>query len=145
MRRIASLAIALLAAMPALAADAPPPARHPELDAIAAAVSPESLRRFDAALVGFGTRHTLSDTRSDSRGIGAARRWVKAQFERFSADCGGCLEVVTPSRVFTGKRMPAAGAEVQDVVAIQRGSSDPDRVVVITGHLDSRCSDVMDA
>lgn len=145
MRRIASLAIALLAAMPALAADAPPPVRHPELDAIAAAVSPESLRGFDAALVGFGTRHTLSDTRSDSRGIGAARRWVKAQFERFSADCGGCLEVVTPSRVFTGKRMPAAGAEVQDVVAIQRGSSDPDRVVVITGHLDSRCSDVMDA
>ena len=52
----------------------------------------------------------LSDTRSDSRGIGAARRWVKAQFEHFSADCGGCLEVVTPSRVFTGKRMPAAGA-----------------------------------
>jgi hypothetical protein len=136
--------IALLASMPALAADEPKPVRHPELDAIAAVVSPTSLREFDAALVGFGTRHTLSDTQSDSRGIGAARRWVKAQFERFSADCGGCLEVVTPSQVFTGKRTPKEGVEVMDVVAIQRGTRDPDRVVVITGHLDSRCSDVMD-
>jgi len=144
MRRIA-LAIALLASMPALAADEPRPVRHSQLDAIAAAVSPKSLRGFDAALVGFGTRHTLSDTKSDSRGIGAARRWVKSQFERFSADCGGCLEVVTPSQTFTGKRMPEGGAEVQDVVAIQRGTSDPDRVIVITGHLDSRRSDVMDA
>ena len=58
--------------------------------------------------------------------------------------CGGCLEVATPSQVFTGKRTPKEGVEVMDVVAIQRGSSDPDRVVVITGHLDSRCSDVMD-
>ena len=71
---------------------------QPQLDAIAAAVSADSLREFDAALVGFGTRHTLSDTKSDHRGIGAARRWVKAQFERFSADCGGCLEVVTPAQ-----------------------------------------------
>ena len=144
MRRVA-FAVALLASMPALAADEPRPVRHPELDAIAAAVSPKSLREFDAALVGFGTRHTLSDTKSDHRGIGAARRWVKAQFERFSADCGGCLEVITPAQTFTGKRMPEGGAEVQDVVAIQRGTSDPDRVVVITGHLDSRRSDVMDA
>ena len=145
MRRIAITGIALLATMPALAADAPEPVRHPQLDAIAAAVSPKLLRDFNAALVGFGTRHTLSDTTSDTRGIGAARRWVKAQFERFSDECGGCLEVVTPSQVFSGKRMPAGGAEVMDVVAIQRGSSDPDRVVVISGHLDSRCSDVMDA
>jgi hypothetical protein len=144
MRTIAILGAALLAAAPAFAADAPPAPRHSQLDAIAAEVSAKSLREFDAALVGFGTRHTLSDTQSEDRGIGAARRWVKARFERFSADCGGCLEVVTPSQVFTGKRTPPQGVEVMDVVAIQRGSSDPDRVVVITGHLDSRCSDVMD-
>ena len=144
MRLAIAAGIALIAAAPAFASDEPQPVRHPELDTIAAAVSPESLREFDAALVGFGTRHTLSDTQSDSRGIGAARRWVKAQFEHFSADCGGCLEVATPSQVFTGKRTPKEGVEVMDVVAIQRGSSDPDRVVVITGHLDSRCSDVMD-
>ena len=120
-------------------------ARHPELIAIAKAVSPRSLHDIDARLVGFGTRSTLSDTKSDTRGIGAARRWVKARFEAMSKDCGGCLQVVTPSQVFKGKRTPPEGVEVMDVVAIQRGTSDPDRVIVITGHLDSRRTDVMDA
>jgi Zn-dependent M28 family amino/carboxypeptidase len=119
--------------------------RHPELTAIAKAVSPRSLHEIDAKLVGFGTRSTLSDTKSDTRGIGAARRWVKSRFEEISKDCSGCLEVVTPSQVFKGKRTPAEGVEVMDIVAIQRGTTDPDRVIVITGHLDSRRSDVMDA
>ncbi len=118
--------------------------RHPELSVIANAVSPRSLHDIDAALVGFGTRSTLSDTRSDTRGIGAARRWVKSRFEAISKDCDGCLDIVTPSQVFTGKRMPAQGVEVMDVVAIQRGTTDPDRVIVITGHLDSRRTDVLD-
>ena len=139
-------AAAAVAALPARAGDAPPaPPHHPQLAAIAKAVSPKSLREIDAALVGFGTRHSLSDTASDTRGIGAARRWVKARFEAISRDCQGCLEVVTPSQVFTGKRTPPQGVEIMDVVAIQRGTTDPDRVVVITGHLDSRRSDVMDA
>ena len=147
----ATIATAAFAfALPALAADAPasspPPANtHPELRAIAQAVSAKSLHDIDAKLVGFGTRSTLSDTKSDTRGIGAARRWVKSKFESISKDCGGCLEVVTPSKVFTGERTPPKGVEVMDVVAIQRGQTDPDRVIVITGHLDSRRSDVMDA
>jgi Zn-dependent M28 family amino/carboxypeptidase len=95
-------------------------------------------------LVGFGTRHTLSDTHSDKRGIGAARRWVKQQFEQISDDCSHCLEVVTPSQTFTGKRAPKP-TEVMDVVAIKRGSEEPNRVIVITAHLDSRVSDVMNA
>jgi Zn-dependent M28 family amino/carboxypeptidase len=119
--------------------------RHPELSVIAKAISPESLHEIDAKLVGFGTRSTLSDTQSDTRGIGAARRWVKSRFEAISKDCDGCLAVVTPSQVFKGKRTPADGVEVMDVVAIQRGTTDPDRVIVITGHLDSRRTDVMDA
>ena len=142
-------AAALALSLPALAvapASNPPPANtHPELRAIAQAVSAKSLHDIDAALVGFGTRSTLSDTKSDTRGIGAARRWVKSKFEDISKDCGGCLEVVTPSKVFTGKRTPPNGVEVMDVVAIQRGQTDPDRVIVITGHLDSRRTDVMDA
>src|SRR5690348_17075203 len=142
-------AAALAFSLPALAdapASNPPPANtRPDLRAIAQAVSAKSLHDIDAALVGFGTRSTLSDTKSDTRGIGAARRWVKSRFEAISKDCGDCLEVVTPSQVFKGKRTPAEGVEVMDVVAIQRGTSDPDRVIVITGHLDSRRSDVMDA
>jgi Zn-dependent M28 family amino/carboxypeptidase len=129
----------------ATAAQPEPASVHPELAAIAKAVSPQSLHEIDATLVGFGTRSTLSDTRSDTRGIGAARRWVKSRFETISKDCGGCLQVVTPAQVFTGKRTPKEGVEVMDVVAIQRGTNDPDRVIVITGHLDSRRTDVMDA
>src|SRR6185503_8209604 len=65
-------------------------------------------------------------------------------FAAIAADCSGCLEVATPAQTVTGPRMPAP-TEVVDVVAVQRGSADPDRVVVITGHLDSRASDVMNA
>ena len=128
----------------ALAAEVPAqPVEHPELHALASAPSEAELRATITALVGMGTRHTLSDTRSGTRGIGAARRWVKARFERIGRDCGGCLEVITPSQVFTGERAPKP-VEVMDVVAIKRGNGDPDRVIVITGHLDSRVSDVMD-
>src|SRR6476659_1749315 len=147
--RIAAPCLLVAAAVIALSAhatEAPPqPKHHSQLSAIAKAVSPQSLHEIDAKLVGFGTRSSLSDTTSDTRGIGAARRWVKSRFEAISKDCQGCLEVVAPSQVFTGKRMPPQGVEVMDVVAIQRGTTDPDRVIVITGHLDSRRTDVMDA
>lgn len=122
-----------------------PPAEHPIFGEIAEAMDPAHLQASLATLVGFGTRSTLSDTRSSKRGIGAARRWVHGQFQQMSKDCGGCLEVVTPSQVFTGERTPKEGVEVMDVVAIQRGTSDPDRYVVMTAHLDSRDSDIMDA
>lgn len=128
-----------------IASAAPPVNIHPELHEIAGAVKASNLHAIDAALVGFGTRHTLSTTTSKTRGIGAARRWVAARFEAISKDCNGCLEIVKPSQVFTGERMPKTGAEVMDVVAIQRGTSDPERVIVITAHLDSRASDVMNA
>lgn len=147
MPRIRVLPVLMAGALVAAAAGAaaPPANHHPELQAIAAAVKASNLRATDVALVGFGTRHTLSTTTSKTRGIGAARRWVAAQFETISKGCDGCLEIVTPSQVFTGKRMPKAGAEVMNVVAIQRGTSDPKRVIVMTAHLDSRNADVMDA
>ena len=134
-----TFALALAFATSVFAADAP----DTQLGAIADAVDPPALHATIARLVAFGTRHTASDTVSDTRGIGAARRWTKAQFEAMSRDCGGCLEIVTPSQMITGKRLPNA-TEVMDVVAIQRGSTDPNRVVVITGHIDSRVTDVMD-
>ena len=114
------------------------------LDDLAARVQATELHATIEKLVGFGTRHTLSDTKSKTRGIGAARRWVQSRFESLSKDCGGCLDVVTPAQTVTGTRIPQP-TEVMDVVAIQRGTSDPDRVIVISGHLDSRVTDVMDA
>lgn len=144
MRATIPLASLLLTATAAVAAEAPPPDEPADLATIADAVDPAELHATIEKLVGFGTRHTLSDTTSKTRGIGAARRWVQSRFETFSKDCGGCLEIVTPSQSFTGKRIPEP-TDVTDVVAIQRGTGDPDRVIVITGHLDSRVIDVMDA
>jgi len=147
MLRIRTLSTVVAGALVAAAAfAAPPPVNtHPELHAIVGTVKASNLHATDSALVGFGTRHTLSTTTSKTRGIGAARRWVASQFEAISKGCSGCLEIVKPSQVFTGERMPKAGAEVMDIVAIQRGTSDPNRVIVMTAHLDSRRSDVMDA
>lgn len=134
-----------LAVSSAFAADVPAQAHaQPSLQALSTAPSEAALRATIEKLVSFGTRHTLSDTKSDKRGIGAARRWVKSQFEDISKACGGCIDVVTPSQVFTGKRIPQP-TEVMDVVAIKRGKTDPNRVIVMTGHLDSRVTDVMNA
>src|SRR5436305_5678495 len=128
-----ALALAVALAGPALAAESP----DAQLAAIADAIDPLALHATIDKLVGFGTRHTLSDTVSETRGIGAARRWTKARFEAISRECGGCLEIVLPAQTITGKRAPN-GVEIVDVVAIQRGTSDPGRVVAITGHIDSR-------
>jgi len=143
MRRTALLLLALCA-MPAFAADPnlPAPREQAALHALADAPSEAELHATIEKLVGFGTRHTMSDTTSDTRGIGAARRWVETRFEAISRECGGCIEVVTPSQTFTGKRSPQP-TEVMDVVAIKRGKGDPKRVIVMTGHLDSRVTDVM--
>jgi Zn-dependent M28 family amino/carboxypeptidase len=121
-----------------------PSAEQPILREIAAAPDPAQLQATVQALVGFGTRHTLSDTASPKRGIGAARRWAQARFEKIGRDCGGCLELVTPSQTVTGTRVPKP-AEIVDVVAIQKGTADPERVIVLTGHIDSRVTDPMNA
>ena len=119
-----------------------PSGDQPLLRTLAADVDAKALESTVRSLVGFGTRHTLSDTQSDKRGIGAARRWTKARFEAISRDCGGCLTVETPSQVFTNKRVPNP-TEVVDVLAIQKGTTDPNRVIIIAGHIDSRVTDVM--
>ena len=119
-------------------------AEQPILREISGSPDPGQLQATVQTLVGFGTRHTLSDTASPKRGIGAARRWAQSRFEQIGRDCGGCLTVVMPSQTVTGEGVPKP-AEIVDVVAIQRGSTDPERVIVLTGHIDSRVSDIMNA
>lgn len=111
--------------------------------ASATAPDPAQLRATIAKLVSFGTRHTLSSATDPRRGIGAARRWAAGRFGEFGKACGGCLAVETIGDQFTGPRAPN-GVRVEDVIAIQRGTSDPERVVIVQGHIDSRVSDVMD-
>jgi Zn-dependent M28 family amino/carboxypeptidase len=117
-----------------------PSGEHPLLRQAASEVSADQLHATIQKLVDFGTRHTASDTHSNTRGIGAARRWVQSQFQSFSQACGGCLEIETPSQTFTGERL-AQPTEVMDVLAILPGTVDPNRVIVISGHLDSRVTD----
>ena len=142
-RRVGALLLASLVQLPlAHAAPGEPSPGQPLLAEVAAAVEVAELQATIDSLVGFGTRHTMSETASSSRGIGAARQWVRHRFIDLSQQCGGCLEVVTPAQSFSGPRLPAP-TEVMDIVAIQRGTGDPNRVILITGHLDSRVSDIM--
>lgn len=107
-------------------------------------VSAERIEADIRQLVGFGTRHTLSDTVSDTRGIGAARRWIAEEFERISRECDDCLEVVTVSDRISGETRIPDPTEVVSVLAIQRGTLDADRMVMMSGDIDSRVSDPLD-
>ena len=112
------------------------------LSEIAVAPSAERIEKDIVKLVSFGTRHTLSDTISKTRGIGAARRWVKSTFDEVSKNCNNCLEVS-----YLGDLVKADGSrivtdtKVVNVMAIQRGTRYPNRYVIMSGDIDSRVSD----
>ncbi len=101
------------------------------------------LKRYVEKLVSFGTRHTLSSADDPKRGIGAARRWAKREFEAISKACGNCLQIEMLERTMTAPRIPD-GANIVDVLAIRPGKMGWDHVIIIAGHIDSRGSDVMD-
>ncbi len=107
------------------------------------AISADRIKKDVKTLVDFGTRHTLSDTVSTTRGIGAARRWIKSEFESISKDCNNCLEVFMQKNFFkkgTNERI-VHDVWINNVVAIQRGSKYPNRYIIMSGDIDSRVSD----
>jgi len=113
---------------------------------ISEAISAERIKSDIKTLTEFGTRHTLSDTVSKKRGIGAARRWIKAEFEQISKDCGDCLEVFYQKNLVekgTNERI-VHDVEVVNVVAIKRGTKFPNRYILMSGDIDSRVSDPTD-
>jgi len=124
-----------------------PAALDVRLDSIASAISSGRIEEDIKTLVGFGTRNTLSDTVSDSRGIGAARRWVKQAFEKISRDCDQCLEVTYDRDLVKGdpKTRIKQDTWVVNVVAIQPGTTYPNRYIIMSGDIDSRASDATDA
>jgi hypothetical protein len=121
--------------------------RDPRILDIVGDVSEARLEHDVRALAGFGTRHTLSDTVSDTRGIGAARRWLHAEFDRISGQCGGCLEVGYVSGIVPegADSRIAREVEIANPVAVQRGRVNPDHYVLVTAHYDSRVNDPNDA
>ena len=122
----------------------------PQIAAALAEVSAQRIQANIEKLVSFQTRLTLSAQDPDSikagHGIGAAREWIKGEFERYSHDCGGCLEIKTDS--FTeapADRIPKPTV-ITNVYAVLKGT-DPEsshRMVLVTGHYDSRNSDTFD-
>ncbi len=113
---------------------------------ISESISAERIKSDIKTLTEFGTRHTLSDTVSKKRGIGAARRWIKAEFEQISKDCGDCLEVFYQKNLVekgTNERI-VHDVEVVNVVAIKRGTKYPNRYILMSGDIDSRVSDPTD-
>ncbi|MGA2388988.1 MAG: M28 family metallopeptidase [Candidatus Sulfotelmatobacter sp.] len=114
-------------------------------------VSPDRIRANIEKLVSFGTRSTISAQDSGAiqagRGVGAARQWIQSEFERYSRDCGGCLDVKTDSFTQpTADRIPRP-TEITNVYAVLKGSDaeNAKRIVLVTGHYDSRNSDISDA
>ena len=110
------------------------------------AVSADRIKVDIKTLTEFGTRNTFSDTISDTQGIGAARRWIKAEFETISKGCNDCLNVFYQKDLVTtemGTRVPH-DAYVVNVVAIQKGTKYPNRYIIMSGDIDSRASDTMD-
>ena len=107
------------------------------------AVNSDRIEADIRTLVNFGTRHTMSETKSDTRGIGAARRWIKLVFERISSDCKNCLEVSMQRTQEKGneKTRITKDTEVMNVLAIKRGTKYPNRYVIMAGDIDSRISD----
>lgn len=130
----------------ALLAQGVPPETDLRIYDIIEASSAERIEADIRALAGFGTRNTLSDTTSTTRGIGAARRWIKAEMDRISTACGGCMEVFYQERVFgpADSRRLTESVNVVNVVGVIRGTVHPDRYVIMSGDIDSRASDGMD-
>ena len=111
------------------------------------AVSADRIEADIRALAGFGTRNTFSETESETRGIGAARRWIKGEFENISAECSNCLEVSFNKdlvKAADNQRVPE-DTWIVNVVAIQRGTKYPNRYIIMSGDIDSRATIGSDA
>lgn len=123
----------------------PPQRPDPEIQKMMREISAKNLESYIRKLVSFGTRNTLSEQDSPTRGIGAAREWIFSEFERINAECGGCMTVEKQS--FT---QPKAGripepTVLTNVIATLKGTTDPERIYVVSGHYDSMCSSPTDA
>ncbi|MFT7072691.1 MAG: hypothetical protein ACJA1Z_002550 [Patiriisocius sp.] len=110
------------------------------------AVSAERIEKDITTLANFGTRNTFSDTISDTRGIGAARRWIKTEFDKISTNCGNCLKVFYQKDLVKaeGNHRVPQDTWVVNVVAIQKSKTGSNRYIIMSGDIDSRNSESSD-
>jgi hypothetical protein len=114
-----------------------------QLRAILAEIDEDRIEATVRKLVSFGTRHTLSSQTDPHRGIGAARDWIAAELGRYAARSGGRMTVTVPSYIQQPASRIPTPTRISNVVATLRGSTDPNRVYVVSGHYDSRVTDVL--
>src|SRR5690242_7529794 len=125
---------------PALSRQAP----DPGLRAMLRDIDPDRIKATILKLVSFGTRHTASSQTDPNRGIGAATDWVFGQMQSFAAASGGRMTVQKQSFVQPVSATIPVPTTITNVIATLKGTASPERFYVITGHLDSRVSDVLD-
>jgi hypothetical protein len=109
-----------------------------ELSNMIAEVDPKRVQNIVTTLANFGTRHTLSSRMDPKRGIGAARDWLYKQMQEFARPSNGNMQVYLNSYIQGGASGISFPVNISNVVAEIKGSSDPNRVYVVTGHYDSR-------
>ena len=130
---------------PLAAQQTAPPQTDARFYDIVQSASPDRIEADIRKLISFGTRNTFSDTVSQTRGIGAARRWIFSEFEKISKECGGCLEVFYQKDFVEkteGSRVPHS-AWIVNVVAVLRGTEYPNSYAMMSGDIDSRSSNTM--
>jgi hypothetical protein len=152
--RAARIVLRSIAAIAFLSSPVPaqnaPAYADPQIKAALSEISAGQIQSNIEKLASFQTRATISaqdpTSISAGRGIGAAREWIKSEFERYSRDCGGCLEVKTDSFMQPVSERVPSPAEITNVYAVLRGTNaeDAKRIVLVTGHYDSRNSDPLD-
>jgi hypothetical protein len=118
--------------------------RDPEIEKMVKEVSPDSLRSYINSLVSFGTRSTISNQTDPKRGIGAARNWVLNKFNQLATKAGGRMTAyIDTTTIPKGGRVDQPTL-LGNVVAVLKGTDPNDnRIFLISGHLDSRATDVM--
>ena len=121
-----------------------PQAPDAELQAMLAEVDPQRVQNIVTTLTNFGTRHTLSNQTDPVRGIGAARDWIMKEMQSFAQTSNGNMEVELNSYIQSVTDTILFPTNISNVVATLKGSSDPNRTYVVTGHYDSRRIDILD-
>jgi len=118
---------------------------NPEIQKMVKEISAKNIEASIRKLVSFGTRNTLSEQDNPARGIGAARDWIFAEMSKISADCGSCLTVEKQTFLQPKAARIPEPTNLTNVVATLKGTTDPTRVYVVSGHYDSMCTSPTDA
>ena len=144
LRSLVAIALCFSAASITFAQNARP-RPDPEITRMIKEISAKNIEASIRKLVSFGTRNTLSEQDNPTRGIGAARDWIFSEFQKINSDCGNCLTVEKQAFLQPKANRIPEPTTLTNVVATLKGTTNPDRIYVVSGHYDSMCSSPTDA